>query len=100
MALEKQTKLVEFTIRSDGSISVRLEKVVVDGPEIVAGGQYHRASLFPGQDIDAYSAAVDSQLQELGYPAAPPDVWAKVRGYAQSEWTPAVISAYAASLSA
>ena len=77
--LTKQVKIDQITVTENGIVLFReATRILEDGVEL--SKTYHRSSLIPGQDISA--------------------VPANVQAICNAAWTPEVVSAYQAQVSA
>jgi hypothetical protein len=99
MALERKTIIDQIEIRRDGTVHVRMAKVIVEGERIVAS-EYHRTALEPGADVDTTLAAVNAHLVQLGEAEIEAGEWARVRRVASLEHTKEIVDAHRARLTA
>jgi hypothetical protein len=94
--MRKQTVLDQIEIARDGIIRLRFAKEIVDDDNTVLAREWHRATLAPGQDIEAQIEAVNAQLPAMSCaPIGASDI-ARIGAVAPVVWTDDVKAEYAA----
>ena len=91
--MDSVTVLDQIEITSNGTIQVRVNKLVMNG-DLVMASRYHRTSFFPGQDIDSQVAVVNNSIVREGWPGMTTADVQKIKDHAVVAWTPEVLSAY------
>lgn len=105
--IKKQTVVDQIEITRDGTMQVRFGLLLVEDG-VVINCQWHRTSIEPGGDVGAQIATVSNHLgqAELApgiagkYPAVSLVDSERVRAHALVAWTPEVVTAYKAKVSA
>ncbi|TPL49073.1 hypothetical protein FJ937_16440 [Mesorhizobium sp. B2-4-4] len=73
----RSIKLDQITLCADGSIGLKLLKIISDGDNIISS-EPHRMPIMPDQSAEEIAASLNSNLEEMGFPPLPSAEFARV----------------------